>query len=76
MRRVRDPLARHNGSMKLLANFFNAIGLGLIGFAVLGPVTTGLVLAGWAALAWGVIGLAMHAAAHYILRYMEKETDE
>lgn len=35
MQTVRDPLAAYNERVKLFANFMNATGLGLIGFAVL-----------------------------------------
>ena len=37
-RTVRDPLATDNERVKLLANSMNAIGLGLIGFAILRPL--------------------------------------
>lgn len=75
-RRVRDPLARYNERIKLLAGFLNAVGLGLIGFAVLKPVTETNAPADLAAIAWGAVGLALHAAAHYVLGYMQKEVDE
>jgi hypothetical protein len=37
-RTVRDPLAATNERVKLFAGFINALGIGLIGFAVLRPV--------------------------------------
>jgi hypothetical protein len=59
-----------NERLKLAANFLNALGIGLIGIAVLRPmVETGdpsyLALAGWS-----LAGLAIHGAALYILGYL------
>ena len=69
-----DRLATHNERMKLLAGFLNALGIGLIGFAVLRPLAdpdaAGLGLTAW----WGIAGLALHAAAHYVLGYLRKDT--
>lgn len=70
---VRDPLSTHNERMKLLASFVNAIGLGLIGFAVLRPISENLANAQLSTLWWLLIGLAMHVLSHYILRYLRKE---
>ena len=59
-----------NERLKLLANFINAIGLGLIAIAVLRPIfETGsgdylLVFL------WAVAELALHGIAHYILGYL------
>lgn len=64
----RDDLLAFNERVKLLANFVNALGLGLIGFAILRPLTESLASgASWAALGWGIVGLAMHGLSHYIL---------
>ncbi|ABL71839.1 hypothetical protein EO213_19175 [Paracoccus denitrificans] len=59
-----------NERLKLAANFLNALGIGLIGIAVLRPVVEAgdpsyTTLAGWS-----FAGLAIHAAAHYILGYL------
>mgnify|MGYP001209323719 CR=1 FL=1 len=59
-----------NERLKLAANFLNALGIGLIGIAVLRPVvetgaTSYLALAGWS-----FAGLALHGASHYILGYL------
>lgn len=59
-----------NERLKLAANFLNAVGIGLIGIAVLRPIvetgaTSYLTLAGWS-----FAGLAIHGAAHYILGYL------
>ena len=75
MKTERDPLAVYNERMKLLAGFFNAIGLGLIGFAVLRPVTDGTPLT-LLTLFWGSVGFALHGAAHYILGRLRKEADD
>ena len=70
---LRDDLATHNERVKLFAGFLNAIGLGLIGFAVLRPLTDEAVPVSGLTLLWGCVGLALHAAAHYILGIMRKE---
>lgn len=69
---IRDRLATRNERVKLVAGFLNAIGLGLIGFAVLRPITSGVnpsLLSLW----WSVVGFALHALAHYVLGYIRKE---
>lgn len=73
MQTVRDPVAIHNERVKLFASFMNAVGLGLIGFAVLRPLTESLYNAALSSLWWGVAGLAMHAVSHYILGRLRKE---
>lgn len=70
---VRDPLATHNERMKLIAGFINAIGLGLIGFAVLRPISENLANARLSTLWWMLAGLAMHVLSLYILKYLRKE---
>ncbi len=70
----RDALAIHNERMKLLAGFVNAIGLGLIGFAILRPLTDNIVNgASWAFWGWAVVGLAMHGLSHYIMGNIRKQ---
>jgi hypothetical protein len=68
----RDPVATHNERTKLFASFLNALAIGLIGFAVLRPLTetpiSVTVLSVW----WGLAGLVLHASSHYILRYLMK----
>jgi len=73
MRTERDPLAAFNERVKLFAGFLNAVGLGLIGFAVLRPLTEALSNATLAALWWGASGLALHGISHYVLGRMRKE---
>jgi len=73
---IRDPLATSNERVKLFAGFLNAIGLGLIGFAVLRPLTETLANASSSTLWWGVGGLALHATSHYILGMIRKEAQE
>lgn len=70
----RDDLAVFNERVKLLAGFVNAIGLGLIGFAILRPLTESLASgATWAALGWGAVGLAMHGLSLYILGNLRRK---
>jgi hypothetical protein len=73
---VRDPLAAYNERVKLLANFINAIGLGLIGFAILRPLTEDLGNASLSTLSWRAVGLALHGFSHYVLTLIRKETKE
>ena len=75
-RTVRDRLAANNERVKLFANFVNAIGLGLIGFAILRPVTESLSNANLSTLWWGMVGLALHGFSHYILGQLRKEAEE
>lgn len=72
---VRDPLATHNERVKLVASFANAIGLGLVGFAVLRPLTETPITVTWASAWWGGCGLAIHILSLYILKYLRKEAD-
>ena len=76
MQTVRDPLAVHNERVKLFAGFINAVGLGLIGFAVLRPLTDSLGNAAISSLLWGIVGLALHGISHYVLGYLRKEVKE
>ena len=70
---TRDRLATHNDRVKLVANFLSAIGLGLLGFAVLRPVTETPLVVTWLSAWWGGCGVAFHVLALYILRYLRKE---
>jgi len=71
--RRRDPLAKHNERVKLRAAFLNALSLGFLGFALLRPLIEGTLSITLLTLAYLFTGLALHAAAHYILRYLEME---
>ena len=70
---VRDRLATFNERVKLFAGFLNALGLGLIGFAVLRPLAdpdgAGLGASAW----WGAAGLAFHGLALYVLGRLRKD---
>lgn len=70
---MRDALATHNERVKLLANLFHALALGIVGFAVLRPLTDDLAAGTAATVWWGTAGLALHASAHYVLRYLRKD---
>ena len=76
MRTVRDPLAAFNERVKLFANFLNATALGLIGFAVLRPLTESLANANLSTLWWGMTGLAIHGISHYVMGRIRKEVKE
>lgn len=71
--RRRDPLATHNERVKLRANALNALSLGFFGFAFLRPLIDGTLTLGALTLSFPATGLALHAMAHYILRYLEKD---
>lgn len=76
MQTVRDPLVSFNERVKLFANFLNAVALGLIGFAVLRPLTENLCNTDLSALWWGATGLAIHGVSHYVLGRIRKEVKE
>ncbi len=71
--RARDPLSTHNERVKLRAQFLNALALAFLGFAFLRPLIDGTLSINLLTVSYSVTGLALHAAAHYILRYLEKE---
>ncbi|ABD54782.1 hypothetical protein [Jannaschia sp. CCS1] len=71
--RRRDPLATHNERVKLRAQFLNALAIGFLGFALLRPLIEGTLSLNLFTIAFLVTGLALHAMAHYILRYLETE---
>ncbi len=73
MKRSRDPLTIHNERMKLIAGFFNAIAIGLLGFAVLRPLVETSATPDLSALVWTGVGIAFHGLAHYVLGRLEKE---
>jgi hypothetical protein len=58
--------------VKLMAGFVNAIGLGLIGFAILRPVTGNIANLTLPTAARGMVGLTLHGVSHFSLRYMRK----
>jgi uncharacterized membrane protein YjfL (UPF0719 family) len=70
---LRDDLAVHNERVKLFAGFLNAIGLGLIGFAVIRPLTDAQATPTLLTVVWGGAGLVLHLIAHYILGMLRKE---
>ncbi|OSP55286.1 hypothetical protein BV911_08675 [Pseudoruegeria sp. SK021] len=70
----RITVAVHNERVKLFAGFLNAISLGLIGFAVLRPITDDISQVSWITLWWGLAGLVIHGFAHYIMGMMRKES--
>ncbi|XQZ49380.1 hypothetical protein E2977_09825 [Paracoccus yeei] len=72
----RDALAAYNERVKLFAGFMNALGIGMIGFAVLRPLADSLANASWATAWWTGTGLAMHGVSHYILGRMRREVKE
>lgn len=73
MTRLRDELATHNERVKLGVSFINALSIGLIGFAVLRPLTDPDVSMSTQTGVWGLVGLALHGLAHYILGMLRKE---
>lgn len=60
-----------NERLKLLANSLNAIGLALVGLAVLRPMIEAT-QASWLAVAgWGITAIVLHVVSHYILGHMK-----
>lgn len=70
---VRDPVASANERVKLIAAFLNALAIGRVGSALVRPLIEGAAFKLAFAVAWGAAALALHGAAHYILRYIRKE---
>lgn len=73
---VRDRLGAFNERVKLFCGFLNALALGLVGFAVLRPLTDDPLSLDVASAGWGLAGLAIHGLAHYFLRYVRKEATD
>ncbi|MGL6210371.1 MAG: hypothetical protein ACRC14_11150 [Paracoccaceae bacterium] len=72
MQGIRDTILSWNERVKLFANFLNAIGLGLIGFAVLKPLTEDITKLSTLTVSWGLVGLVLHAISLYTLGLMRK----
>lgn len=73
MASLRRAVAIHNERVKLFSGFVNAIGLGLIGFAVLRPLTLNFAEASSLTVIWGFAGLFLHGVSHYVLRMLRTE---
>jgi len=71
--RRRDPLATHNERVKQRATYLNALSLAFIGFAFLRPLIDGTLTVNALTLVFLVTGVALHGAAHYLLRHLEKD---
>lgn len=72
-RPLRDAILVYNERVKLFSTFTNALALGLIGFAILRPLTGAAPGMAASALWWGLAGLVLHGVSHYILGYLKKE---
>jgi hypothetical protein len=70
---VRDKLTIANERTKLLATSLNAIGLAILGFAILRPLIDGTAEPALPFFVWPTIALAFHGSALYILGLIEKE---
>jgi hypothetical protein len=62
-----------NVPVKRPAGFFNAVGIGLIGFAVLRPLTGDLGKARWFALCWAGAGPALRCISPHILSCLKRD---
>ena len=69
---IPDPVAAWNERLKISAGFVNALGLGLIGFAVLRSLTEDIASVSVLSLWWWMVGLALHAVSRYILGHTRK----
>ena len=69
---LRDQIAAINERIKLLATTVNTIGLTLVALGILRPAIDPDLSIGVIGAAYGVLGVASHIAAHYILREMRK----
>ncbi|KEO55378.1 hypothetical protein [Thioclava pacifica] len=68
-----DDLSIYNERQKIMATSVNAIGLALVGFAILKPVVEQSRHDPMQLAVWGIIGLALHGISHYILGNLKKE---
>ena len=75
-RLVRDRAAIRNERIKLFAGLWNAVGLGLIAFAVLRPAVEDANLLSGLSILWAAGGVACHGVAHYIMGWLTKEADD
>ena len=73
MRPLRDEILVHDARVKLFSGFLNAVGVGLIAFALIRPLVEQGAVLGRITLWWSVAGLALHASAHYIPALRRKE---
>lgn len=69
---ITDPVVVYNERLKLFASSLNAIALGLIGFAILRPISESVSLLSITSLWWGAVGLVLHGVSHYILGNLKK----
>jgi hypothetical protein len=65
--RRRDELLVWNERVKLFTGSLNALAIGLVGFAVLRPVVEDVALVSLLSVGWGLVGVALHVLAHYVL---------
>ncbi len=73
MKKVRDPIGAENEMLKGLANFFMAIGVGIIGFAFLEPAIKGGDMSAASAI-WFMLGIGFVGAQQFTLSLIvEKE---
>lgn len=72
MHGIPDTILSWNERLKLVAAFWNAIGIGLVGFAVLKPLTEDITKFSGVTLWWGLAGLVFHAISLYVLGLMRK----
>ena len=68
-----DRLAIRNERIKLAAAFANALGLGLIGFALLRPAVEEVDTLALRNALWALSGVAFHLLAHYILGMLRQD---
>ena len=71
-----DPIATYNERTKLTASTINALGIGLVGFAVLRPAAEDVATLELTAVVWTFIGLALHGVARHLLGYLRREPDD
>ena len=74
--RERDQLGVFNERIKLLANTFNALAIGLVGFALLRPLVEDLSTLSPLTLWWVLTAIVFHVLSHYVLGRLEKEDED
>lgn len=68
----RDPVLSFNERLKLVASFYNALGIGLVIGGIFRPAAAGYDIPIKSIALWVFGGLAFHAFGVYILHYLKK----
>ena len=71
--RRRDTLTSYNERVKLVALSSNAVGLAFVALGIVRPAVDPDLSISLSGTVFGIVGLACHGAAHYILTKLEMD---